>query len=610
MNFGQSLVLWLLLLLPVLLVGMLSADRRARARLERVAAQRLLPGLQTRPPVWQQWLRRGLILAGLFCLVVALAKPRWGAEIRSVDIRGRDILVALDCSKSMLANDVLPSRLERAKLVIEDLIRGAAGDRVGLLAFAGEAEVVAPLTTDYDTLLDTLAQTGPDSISRGGTDIAAAIRSAIFAFGHSNHLRALVLFSDGEELDEDSQSAAAEAARENIRIFTVGFGTTSGSTIPQVDGRPLRDRQGNVIVTRLDETLLRRLAELTQGTYFHLESNASIELQSALQSLERSSLDQRSITIPIERFQLPLALGLALLTLGFASVGLRSFKPARSAALIPIALLGMVQIFAARASGASGLESLKNGDYQQAYQQWLDELKQSPSNPELNYNAGIAAYRLKSYDEAFELFSKALRTSDPELKERSYYNSGNTLFLKGDGQEDVEGKLTNYYDARYLYKQALELKPHDEDARHNLELLEKRIKEAEQQKRQQQQNSRSRRKAGGKNQKGSNPSSGSQPDTNGSNPNQSQSDQGGGDDSDQQDQSDSGAEPTPTPPGSGSFQEANPNDQPSTKSPETPQSGTGMTREEAMGLLDSMRNQDDHVNLNQKKRERSVLKDW
>ena len=608
MNFGQPLVLWLLLLLPVLLVAMLSADRRARTRLERIAARRLLPGLQTRPPAWQQWLRRGLILVGLFCLAVALAKPRWGAEIRSVDIRGRDIFVALDCSKSMLATDVPPSRLERAKLVIEDLIRGADGDRVGLLAFAGEAEVVAPLTTDYDTLLDALAQTSPDSISRGGTDIAAAIRSAVFAFGHSNHLRALVLFSDGEELDEDSQTAAAEAARENIRIFTVGLGTAAGSTIPQADGRPLRDRQGNVVVTRLDETLLRRLAELTQGNYFHLESNASTELQSALQSLERSSVDQRSITIPIERFQVPLGIGLALLALGFAWAGLRFSRRVRATVLFPVAVAAILQIFALRASAAPAFESLKNGDYQEAYQEWLEQLKQSPSNPELNYNAGIAAYRLKSYDEAFELFSKALRSSDPELKERSYYNSGNTLFLKGDAQEDIEGKLTNYYDARYLYQQALQLKPNDEDARHNLELLEKRIKEAEQQKRQQQQNGRSRRKAGGKNQKGSNPSGGSQPDTNGSNPNQSQSDVDGGD-SDQQDESDSGAEPTPTPPGSGSFQEANPNDQPSAKS-ETPQSGAGMTREEAMGLLDSMRNQDDHVNLNQKKRERPVLKDW
>ncbi len=198
MKFGAPEELFWLLLIPVLAVLMWNGNRLARKRLHTLLSPDLLPRLVDSPIKWLRLVRQGCLLLASAFFVLALARPQWGATQETVAFRGRDVLIAIDTSRSMLATDVSPSRLGRAKLVAEDLIAALPDERVGILAFAGEAEVQAPLTVDHETVIDAINHLDTNTIARGGTDIAAAIRSAELALGQkSKTLRALVLLTDG-----------------------------------------------------------------------------------------------------------------------------------------------------------------------------------------------------------------------------------------------------------------------------------------------------------------------------------------------------------------------------------------------------------------------------
>ncbi|HXL25850.1 MAG TPA: VWA domain-containing protein, partial [Chthoniobacterales bacterium] len=213
MSFGQPSALLLLILVPVAAILMGRGDRLVRQRLERIVASRLLPSLTDTVDQRLRFCRRVLFLIALACFVFALAQPQWGEVQETQNFQGRDILLAIDTSKSMLSTDLSPSRLARAKLAAEDLIESMPGDRFGLLAFAGEAQVEAPLTIDYDTVIASLNELNTNTVARGGTNIAAAIRAGELILGRNGeNYKALVLITDGEELDEDGVAEADRAA--------------------------------------------------------------------------------------------------------------------------------------------------------------------------------------------------------------------------------------------------------------------------------------------------------------------------------------------------------------------------------------------------------------
>jgi Ca-activated chloride channel family protein len=256
--------------------------------------------------------------------------------------------------------------------------------------------------------------------------------------------------------------------------------------------------------------------------------------------------------------------------------------------------------------GANALDLYRSGDYESALDLWQDELKSHPHDPLLNLNAGNAAYRLDRFDQAFENYSEAMNSPNPNLRENAYYNAGNALFKAGDNQEDIERQLMNYYDAKYLYEQALDLDPNDAAAKKNLDLLLRRIKEAEQQKRtaQQRQNSRGtggqRQKTGPQNKTDSGKSGQQQ-----NQPNDSNSDSDENNDGRSENQN-------PSPKNKdGDLREIQPRDANPPDGQENQQTQQGkMSREEAMGLLDSLRGEEDHVNLSRRKREKPVTRDW
>src|ERR1700693_4406244 len=322
MRFGDPALLWCLLAVPLFAALVIQNDRRRQKRLEQLVAARLLTQLTDPVARVRQLNKRLLFLAALVAFIVALARPEVGSIEQTFEQHGRDIVLAIDTSKSMLSTDYAPNRLARAKLAAQDIVDAMSGDRIALIAFAGAAQVEAPLTVDYQTVLDAITQLDTKTVERGGTDISSAINSAELALGKSEGFyRALVLLTDGEDLEEDAVAAARQAASNGIRIFTVGIGTKEGSTIPLDPDRQefLQDRDGQIVRSRLDENRLREIAEQTGGFYVHLENGSTSRLiGSGLRKLSEGKVDERSTRIVIERYRWPLTFGLLLLLLSAA----------------------------------------------------------------------------------------------------------------------------------------------------------------------------------------------------------------------------------------------------------------------------------------------------
>jgi Ca-activated chloride channel homolog len=619
MTFAEPTWLYGLLLLPALVAIALYKDRQNQSRLERLVASRLLPDLTDAAPRIQIVIKRVLFLGALSAFLIALARPQIGFTEQEVTRRGRDIMLAIDTSKSMLSTDISPNRLTRAKLAAQDILNAMRGDRFGLIAFAGASQVEAPLTSDYDTVVDAINQLDTKTVERGGTDISSAIYSAELALGKSEQsFHSLVLFTDGEDFDEDSIVAAKEAEASGIRIFTVGIGTEEGSLISaEPDSRQyLRDKAGQLVRSRLDEKRLRQIAKETGGFYIHLDrEGVSTLVSDGLRNLKQGDTGAGSFRVPIERYRWPLGAGLLLLLLSGAMSnrrrsGLTNRLSLRAGVAVALLFLNM------QLKGASSMDRYNQGDFEGALQSFREELKGDPDSPVLNFNAGDAAYRLRKFDEAFEAYSKAMVSDDPTIREKAYYNAGNALFMAGNVAQEIERQLSNYYDARYQYHQALDLDPGDQQAKRNLSLLEERIKEAEKQKQEAalKQRSKRSRKHPSRNSRQKD-QSGQSPSQQNDSQNEQDNEEMPGDESQPSlhgdDDNDATEEPTPGQKKEGQVQEMTPSDQKSQGAPEPSDDKRGqMSEEEALSLLDSLRDEGDKIDLMRRKTDRGVYPDW
>lgn len=512
MSFGAPEWLWALLLIPLLMALFVRAERGALRRLQEFVSARLLPqlaGTVNRP---RRMIRFGFQLLGLALAIVSLAQPRWGYTFEDVKRKGLDLLIAVDTSRSMLSNDVQPNRLERVKFAVQDLINELQGDRVGLIAFAGRAFLQAPLTIDYDAVVEATNDLDTKTIPEGGTNISSAITLATQSFGKSaTGNRALVIFTDGEELSGDAvKTANAAAADAGVRIFTVGVGTPQGSLIPVTgdDGQTtfVKDPAGQVVKSKLDENRLREIAEATGGFYIHLENGprSMQQLQSeGLAKMQAAEMDVRLSRRPIERYEWPLSV--ALIALAFSILiperksatrrirrgeraRERRYVPARgsAAAATTIVLMSLITF----AFGAApGIDAYRDGKFEDAYSQFQQTLKAHPESraeDELQFDSGTAAYKLKDYNKALESFSQALLTRDTGLQGKGHYNLGNTLYQRGESERSDDKKLSDWTNALNHYEQTLKLDPQDKDAKDNYDYVKKKIEELKNKKSQQQ----------------------------------------------------------------------------------------------------------------------------
>ena len=265
--FASYRFLWLLLLVPLIpaLYAVALAFRKRRIR--RFGDPKMVAHLMPHYSRAKGWVRIILFTLAFFFFVIGLSRPQIGAKLSERQTKGAEIMICLDVSNSMLAQDYTPCRLERAKLAISSLVDKLHDDRIGLIIFAGSSFVQLPVTTDYVSAKMVLSSIDAGSVPVQGTAIGDAIHTAMKSFSaQSEKSRVIILISDGENHEDDAVAAAKEAAQAGIRIYTVGVGSAAGQPIP-VDGELLRDKDGNIVVTHLDEKTLRQIAEAGGGAY-------------------------------------------------------------------------------------------------------------------------------------------------------------------------------------------------------------------------------------------------------------------------------------------------------------------------------------------------------
>lgn len=323
-RFGHSDYLYLLALIP-LFIGLYWLLARARKNaLQRFGNPQLLERHLAASASGAKRLTKFILLVLAYaCLVLALANPQVGTRMEEVKQEGIDLFIALDVSYSMKAEDIRPNRLEKAKLMIRNLIDRLAGDRIGLVVFAGEAFTQFPLTTDYSGAKLFLDVVDVDAVPTPGTSIGAAIRRALESFDFNEPTsKALIIITDGENTEGEALPAAEEAAQKDVRIYTIGLGSPEGTPIPvyntsgqQVDFK--RDRLGNIVITKLDEPSLERIAAIGDGAYYR-GTNTQDELNEvfkAINALEKREFGTKRFTDYESRYQYPLMAGILLLLL-------------------------------------------------------------------------------------------------------------------------------------------------------------------------------------------------------------------------------------------------------------------------------------------------------
>lgn len=323
MKFYDPAMLHLIWLLPGLLALWVWGHWRRKQTLERFATAPLLATLNARVnPVTRRW-KQALLFAGLAFLIVSLSRPAWNPQHQVVNREGRDVVFIVDVSRSMLAEDLAPNRLERAKLSIRDCLEGLQGDRVGLIAFAGSSVVKCPLTLDYGYFRMMLEEIGPNDISRGGTLIGDALRKALGEVfdEQDKEFRDIILITDGDDQESFPVEAAKQVGEANIRIIAIGLGDeTQGQRIPVTDDQGRRaflTYQGKEVWTKLNADTLRQVAAVTpDGKYLNVATGA-FDLKTIYQdfvaSARKKALEAARITTYDEKFQVFLLMGLVLI---------------------------------------------------------------------------------------------------------------------------------------------------------------------------------------------------------------------------------------------------------------------------------------------------------
>lgn len=322
-RFEQVNILWLMILsVSCLCLFLWYAWQRKKELIQMFVKSRLLASLTVGVSWKRQHIKSCLLVCAVIFLFFAIARPQWGFSWQETSQRGLDIVVAVDTSKSMMASDLTPSRLERAKLACLDLMELAGQDRLGLVAFAGTAFLQCPLTVDDQAFRQSVQILDPGLIPQGGTSMATAIQTAMTAFDEeTDNYKAIILMTDGEDHQEGALEAASQAQKKGCLVYTLGLGTPEGELIQITDKNGqrsfLKDENGNTVKSRLNESLLREMAREGNGSYILMrDANTLATLyRNNLEPLPKSELSSRLIRQYIERFQWPLGLVILLLVI-------------------------------------------------------------------------------------------------------------------------------------------------------------------------------------------------------------------------------------------------------------------------------------------------------
>lgn len=312
LNFAQAQYLFLLLLIPFFFVIQAVILKLRRRRLRKFGDESLVSSLMPSYSKGKVWVRLVLFSLGFFFFVIGLARPQIGAKLKEHETKGAEIMIVLDVSNSMLAEDYSPNRLERAKLAISRIVDKLRDDRIGLILFAGDSFVQLPITTDYVSAKMFLNSISTDSVPVQGTAIGDAINTAMRSFSvQSEKSRAIIIITDGENHEDDPVSAAKQAAEMGVKVYAIGVGSPEGKPIP-MDGELLKDKNGEIVVTRLDEKVLQDVAQAGNGVYVRA-GNTEFGLNPIIDNIRKLE-DERYSSVVFEEYdeQFMYFLGIAL----------------------------------------------------------------------------------------------------------------------------------------------------------------------------------------------------------------------------------------------------------------------------------------------------------
>lgn len=432
MNLEYPLWLLVWIAVPILAVCAVFAGRFGKRSWEAFAAERLRGKLIKKDHPLPRWMALGMILAAISAMVLAIARPQGDAGTKTEKTTGRNIMIALDLSRSMRVQDVKPDRLAQAKIVIYELLESMRNDRVGLIAFAGTPFLSAPLTIDHSAVRETVEQIDEQWLPTGGSDIAAAVRLATQVLketGQKNN--ALVLISDGEENEGELDAIIAEAESSGVTIIAIGVGTEDGGFVPHPDFvGGLVDSAGNRILSRLQPDVLRKLANETGGRYVIAGRGADIPgmVRVATQGLDAFKMEGGKRRIVIEFFQW--ALFPAILFLAAAIVAGTRWRGLASASAALMIFSAHADADLAKDAGRAFSEE-RFDEARDAYRKLADEKASGEKASRFRLGEGLAAYEAQDYRGARSAYSAALLAEDTQVAGNGHEGMGNTLFQLG-----------------------------------------------------------------------------------------------------------------------------------------------------------------------------------
>ncbi len=443
-QFAEPRWLWLAALGPMLLVALHCYSAWARKRqLALLAAPHFLAELTRSHSPARRAFKQALLVTGMAGIGLAMARPQWGEQADGGQSLGEDIMFVVDCSQSMLATDVTPSRLERTKLAILDFVRRQGRGRIGLVAFAGQAFLQCPLTFDHGAFEDALVALDEKAIPVPGTDIGRALDEAFHGMEKIDRRKVMVLITDGEDLEKGGVRMAQSLVTNNVVVFTLGVGTPAGAEIQiRTDqGKPefLRDSRGEIVRSRLDEATLRAVAQATRGSYFPLGpvGEGLTRVHSVLATTEGAGDSARANRSAIDRYHVPVAAVLGLLVIE-SLLGTRRKRPnmqnAESKIPQPLALrivvLGLVLTMGNSLAGTNEAA--------------LTSAPPAPAKPREFFNAGTEKLRAGQWLEAEAWLQSAVASQQAHLQPPALYNLGLTRFALGEAElkKSPDGKKT------------------------------------------------------------------------------------------------------------------------------------------------------------------------
>ncbi len=475
-RFEEPTYLYLLAALPIIAILRWLLERKQQKRLklfgDPTLLRQLMPDVSRMRPVVKFW----MLLAALALIIVMMARPQMGTRISHEKRTGIESIIAMDISNSMLAEDVTPSRLDRTKMMVENLVDNFTDDKIGLIVFAGDAFVQLPITSDYVSAKMFLSEIDPSLIATQGTDIATAINMAANSFTQQQGVgKAIIVVTDGEDHEGGALEAAKAAKKKGMRVYVLGVGSDKGAPIPLGNGDYMKDKTGNTVMTKLNEDMCRQIAEAGGGAYIHVDnnSNAQRQLDNELAKLSKKEMQSTIYSDFDEQFQAFGIIAIILLILEICILEsknpiarrLNIFGRKQRVATLVLALIVSSATFAQndRRYIVQGNKLFREGQFDQAEVAYRKAIEKNPRNPQAHYNLGNSLMAQKKDSAAVQSFQKSTELETSKIrKSMAFHNMGVVC---------QQHKM--YGEAIEAYKNSLRLNPKDDATRYNLELCKR-----------------------------------------------------------------------------------------------------------------------------------------